>query len=155
MYVCNTYMHVSKIFINTNFLLLRYLELRYIQEGTKYLDWDVKTENYVELDFKLPAIIVPIENKNKEISAIQRVYLDPKTAGKPSKHHKKSKGVLKENVAVIYKGKPKSKKVVIAEGPETAATIIDVVDAIEENIPVLASLSLGNFATIGMYLESF
>ena len=102
------------------------------------------------MDFKLPAIIVPIENKNKEISAIQRVYLDPKTAGKPSKHHKKSKGILKESVAVIYKGKTNSKTVVLAEGPETAATIIDVVDAIEENIPVLASLSLGNFAKIGM-----
>jgi len=59
------------------------------------------------------------------------------------------KGDLKGNAAVIYKGgQVPIDKVVVAEGPETAASVVLAVNAIENNIPVLASLSLGNLANL-------
>ena len=124
------------------------------------MNWSTKKQAFTEAVFKLPAILAPIENKNKELVGIQRIYLDSETGQKPSfmKKSKYSLGELKGNVAVIYRGGSKQtadkckqtkkpQKIIIAEGPETAASLIDVLD--EENIPVLASLSLGNFATLG------
>ena len=128
------------------------------------MNWSTKKQTFTEAIFKLPAILAPIENKNKELVGIQRIYLDPETGQKPSfmKKSKFSLGELKGNVAVIYRGRckqtadkckqttntEKPQKVIIAEGPETAASLIDVLDD-DKNIPVLASLSLGNFATLG------
>ena len=48
------------------------------------MNWSTKKQTFTEAIFKLPAILAPIENKNKELVGIQRIYLDPETGQKPS-----------------------------------------------------------------------
>ena len=123
--------------------------MRYIPTFTKFKDWESKTNQFKEKTFPMPAIVVPIENYLDEVVGVQRIYLDPETGKKPSKKHKFSKGDMRGNVGIIHRGKLASETLVIAEGPETAASVIDAINAIENKIPVLASLSLGNYVTLG------
>jgi hypothetical protein len=52
---------------------------------------------------------------------------------------------LKGNAAIVYRGQIQSKRLYLAEGPETAASVALGVEAVKFNYPVLASLSLGSY----------
>ena len=64
-------------------------------------------------------------------------------------------GVLKGNAAVIHRGQVHPDKLIIAEGPETAASLIEPLDAIKKKRPVLASLSLSNVRNLRDLIANF
>lgn len=76
-----------------------------------------------------PGIVVAATNSNNEITAVQTILLGP-DGRKASKENelnviKRSRGVVKGSAVRIHSGKTEGEqKVVIAEGPETAASLI-------------------------------
>ena len=76
-----------------------------------------------------PGIVVAATNSNNEITAVQTILLGP-DGRKASKENglnviKRSRGVVKGSAVLIHSGKSEGEqKVVIAEGPETAASLI-------------------------------
>ncbi len=74
-----------------------------------------------------PAIVVAGYDENGEIISSQTISLNPTTANKVDKDHvgavKRSRGQVKGAGALIHRGT--SNEVLIAEGPETAASLIE------------------------------
>lgn len=75
-----------------------------------------------------PGIIVGAKNVRGEITAVQTILLDATTANKVDKNMvgavKRTRGDLKGSAVPIHTGN--SNKIIIAEGPETAASLIQV-----------------------------
>ncbi|MCX7122744.1 MAG: Ti-type conjugative transfer relaxase TraA [Gammaproteobacteria bacterium] len=73
-----------------------------------------------------PAALIAAKNEQGHITATQTILIDPATAKKVDKAEvdvpKRTRGVISGSVALIHKGE--SNKVIIAEGPETAASLI-------------------------------
>ena len=99
------------------------LEFSFLRKGTKYFVWNEETKEFTEKTMSLPALAVPVENDKNEIVAIQRIFLNPKTGEKATKKAKFTMGNLKGHPAIIQRGQTKAAKLVLAEGPETAASI--------------------------------
>jgi len=114
----------------------------------QYAKWNATTQEYEKKTMEGPAIVVPVENAKSEIVAVQRIYLNPNTGKKAADKAKFTLGDLKGHAAIIHRGKIGADKLVIAEGPETAASIADAIDAVKNEIPILASLSLGNLENL-------
>lgn len=70
-----------------------------------------------------PALIIGATNDKGHITAIQQIYLDPKTAEKhpDAQVAKRTIGAVQGAAALIHKGG--SNKVIFAEGPETGASL--------------------------------
>lgn len=102
--------------------------------GFKYIPATAKYPN--------PSLLVIARNAKQEITAVQTISLDPLTGNKAKnvKVVKCTHGVLKGSAALIQMGK--SNQVIIAEGPETAASLIQA--APKAHIYV----SLGNAANM-------
>lgn len=73
-----------------------------------------------------PGIVVAAQNHLGEITAVQTILLDPRTLDKVSGQAvgavKRTRGDLKGSAVLIQSGE--SNKVIIAEGPETAASLM-------------------------------
>ena len=90
-------------------------------------------------------ILVPILDSQRNVQGVQRIYLT-ETGQKIAKM---TLGNLKGNAGLIQDG-PKGQVLVIAEGPETAASIATVFQG-----PILASLSLGNMKNMCGIIQSW
>ena len=70
--------------------------------------------------------MVGAQNHDGEMTAVQTVLLDPSTAHKVAEHAvgavKRTRGELKGSAVLVHEGN--SNQVIIAEGPETAASLI-------------------------------
>lgn len=100
-----------------------------------------------------PALLVPVRNSDWQLTGVQRIFLDERTAGKPkgSKHHKFSKGLLKGNAGIVQRGQGGGGSIVyVVEGPETGASVACAVDP---DATVVATLSLGNLSNIGNFVR--
>lgn len=76
-----------------------------------------------------PGIVVAAANQHRELRATQTILLGPDGNKAKAEHGlnviKRSRGVVKGAAALIHKGKTEGQQqVVIAEGPETAASLI-------------------------------
>ena len=54
-----------------------------------------------------PALLVPVRNSDWQLTGVQRIFLDERTAGKLKgiKHHKFSKGLLKGSAGIVQRGR--------------------------------------------------
>ena len=99
---------------------------------------------FLKLD-KDNMILVPILDCQRNVQGVQRIYLT-ETGQKIAKM---TLGNLKGNAGLIQDGS-KGQVLVIAEGPETAASIATVFQG-----PILASLSLGNMKNMCGIIQSW
>jgi len=74
-----------------------------------------------------PAMVVGFFNAQKELTSVQCTYLDPRTANKDKNLEvvKRTIGQLRGSAGLMYQGG--DEKVVVAEGAETAASLIPAV----------------------------
>ena len=121
-------------------------------ETVSYTDYDEQGMPF-RVENLTPSLVVPVRDVNEDITAVQRIFLDKKSGGKPKtmKRHKYSKGVLHGSAGVVQKGKP-GNIVFAAEGPETAASLAAVVD---HDSTVLCSLSIVNFESMADVILSY
>ena len=73
-----------------------------------------------------PAVLIAAKNEQGQITATQTILIDPATIKKVNKEDvevpKRTRGIISGSAAQIQKGE--SNKVIIAEGPETAASLM-------------------------------
>jgi Ti-type conjugative transfer relaxase TraA len=125
------------------------MEMRYWPVGTKWVDYNEAGQR-IERTNKLPAMVLAIKDKNHDITAIQRTYLDSKTYDKVSfmDNPKVTKGHLKGNLGVIQNGA--NGRVYIAEGGETGASA----GLADPKSTVLTSLSVSNLSNSAEALKA-
>ncbi len=121
------------------------MEIRFWPPGAKWVDYDEKTGERFDRVNKAPVAVLMAKNEKGEVTGVQRIYLDPKTAGKNKgmPDPKLSKGLIKGSAGIVQLGKPRG-KLYLAEGPETAASIAMV----DPEATVLTSFSVGNLANL-------
>lgn len=127
------------------------LDFRFLQQGSVYKDY--KDGVYVDVENKYPALLVRVEDPDGQLTGVQRVFLSPSNAKKPSwmKTNKFSRGILQNCAAIVQRGEI-GNDVFVAEGPETAATLVATHLHQNNKCPVLASLSLSNIVNLSEVL---
>ncbi|GGG06987.1 AAA family ATPase [Cysteiniphilum litorale] len=99
------------------------MQMRFLPKGAWVYEQDGQT-----LTNKLPMLVVPVYGK-EGLTGVQRIYLDPKTADKPSfmDTPKLTLGVIYGSAGFVNiaaeNEKGRKGRLYIAEGPETAASI--------------------------------
>jgi hypothetical protein len=126
------------------------LNVKILPKNVEFMNVDSDGKLHTKIN-KIPALIIPATNKNGEITGVQRIYLDEKTGNKNKfmDNPKLSKGILKGSAGIIQKGKD-NKRIYLAEGPETAATICQV----DKNSTVITSFGLGNMGELKNVIKS-
>jgi conjugative transfer relaxase protein TraI len=101
---------------------------------------------------KIPALIIAARNEKNEITGVQRIYLDSKTAGKNKfmDNPKLSKGIIEGSCGVIQKGMQGS-RLYIAEGFETGASIA----LADSKATVLCSFGVSNMKNLSPIIKKF
>ena len=94
---------------------------------------------FLQMDNKDKMVLIPILDSQRTVQGVQRIFLSEE--GK--KLGKFTLGALKNNAGLIQDGSDDGQVLVIAEGPETAASIATIFEG-----PILASLSLGNMKNL-------
>ena len=96
-------------------------------------------------------MIIPATNHKGEVTGVQRIYLDEKTAAKNTfmANPKLSKGLIDGSAGVIQKG-IKNGRLYLAEGPETAMTIANA----DQKATVVTSFGLGNMGNLKRLIKS-
>tara|TARA_R110000868_G_scaffold266583_1_gene525828 strand:+ start:42558 stop:46475 length:3918 start_codon:yes stop_codon:yes gene_type:complete len=95
---------------------------------------------------KLPALIAVARSNKGEIQAVQAIYLDATTGNKADVSiNKRTFGRMRFGASVSA-GNPKSPHIYIAEGPETALSILSA----KPDAHVAAVLSVSNFSKIAL-----
>jgi len=100
---------------------------------------------------KIPALLIAAKNEKGEVTGVQRVYLDEKTAGKNTfmSTAKLSKGKIESSAGIIQKGE-KLGTLYLAEGPETAATLAMA----NPKATVLVSFGLSNLKNLSRIIKN-
>lgn len=126
------------------------LEIRYWPEGSQWINYE--DGKRLEKTNKIPAAVIPVRNAQGELTGVQRVYLDAKTAGKNTfmDNAKLSKGITQGSAGIIQVGQ-KGGRLYIAEGPETCASIA----LADKDATVLASLGVNNLTHMADVIRSF
>ena len=126
------------------------MEIRYWPQGKAWIDYsDGKEEKKIN---KIPAAVIGVRNASGELTGVQRIYLDAKTAGKNTfmSNAKLSKGIMQGSAGVIQIGK-QGGRLYIAEGPETCASIA----LVDRDATVLASLGVNNLSSMSDVIKSY
>ena len=97
------------------------LAFRFVDVNTEVKDFDKNSNNIILKPNLYPMILVPIIDQDKQVQGVQRIILNNKGA----KQGKFTLGALKNNAGLIQDG-PTGQILVIAEGPETAASIATI-----------------------------
>lgn len=126
------------------------LDIRYWPQGSQWVHYE--DGKRLEKTNKIPAAVIPVRNAQGELTGVQRVYLDVKTAGKNTfmANAKLSKGITQGCAGVIQVGQ-KGGRLIIAEGPETCASIA----LADKEATVLASLGVNNLTHMADVIRSF
>lgn len=127
------------------------LNVKFWPKGAKWLDINEDGKLYERVN-KIPAIVITAQNEKQEITGVQRIYLDEKSAGKNTfmGKAKLSKGHMKGSAGIIQIGK-KHGTFYIAEGPETAASIAMA----NPKSTVVTSCGISNIQNLGKLIKSF
>lgn len=127
------------------------LDMKFWPKFAKWMALDDKG-NLMEKINKIPALIIPAKNEKGDITGVQRIYLDEKTANKNTfmETAKLSQGQIKSSAGVMQKG-CKFGTVYLAEGPETGASIAMA----DPKATVLVSFGLSNIQNLGKIIKSF
>ena len=102
---------------------LSHLDVRFHPNAPSYVSYKA---NEMRLGKPKPAMVVRFVNDQDELTAVQCTYLNPATADKDKMAFVKKNtiGIIAHSVGVIYQGG--NDKAIIAEGCETAASLIPV-----------------------------
>lgn len=106
--------------------------------------WQLHQDGKVtERVVKTPALVIGAKDANEELTGVQLIYLDRKTGNKNRwmDDPKISRGRIKGAAGVIQQGE-KGGRVILAEGPETAASLART----DHKATVLSTFSAGNLA---------
>jgi conjugative relaxase-like TrwC/TraI family protein len=120
------------------------LNIKFWPVGAKWMN--VSKDGKVEYKInKTPALVVAAINHNGELKAVQRTYLDPKTAGKNAffDNPKLAKGSTKSNFCKLQNGS-RGADLYLAEGVETGASIAQL----KPNDHVLVSFGQDNMKNL-------
>ncbi len=125
------------------------LEIRHWPKGAKWVDYNDQGLRIERIN-KIPAAVIKAEDHQGNVTAVQRVYLDEVTADKNTfmDNAKLSKGVVQGSAGIVQRGT--DDKVIIAEGPETAATLA----VAYPKSTVLTSFSVSNLAELKPVIEA-
>ena len=101
---------------------------------------------------KIPALIIAARNEKNEITGVQRIYLDSKTASKNKfmENPKLSKGIIQGSCGIIQKGMQGS-RLYVAEGFETGASIA----LADSKATVLCSFGVSNMKNLSPIIKKF
>ncbi|CDZ79416.1 Multifunctional conjugation protein TraI [Legionella massiliensis] len=125
------------------------LNVRFWPKGAKWINCD-EEGILVEKTNQIPALIVPAQDANHQLTGVQRIYLDAQTGGKNRfmDNPKLSKGVIEGSAAILQKGM-KGATVYLCEGPETAASIAEAFPT----ATVIASLGISNIKNMAPLIQ--
>lgn len=116
------------------------LDIRFWPKGSSWKNYN--SEGIMEDKInKIPALVFAARNEKNEITGVQRIYLDEKTASKNTfmDNAKLSKGVIEGSCGLIQKGM-RGSRLYIAEGPENGASIAMA----DRKATVLCSFGISN-----------
>lgn len=101
---------------------------------------------------KIPALLIAAKNEKGEITGVQRVYLDEKTAKKNTfmENAKLSKGKIEGSAGILQKG-DKLSTLYLVEGPETGASVAMA----NPKATVLVSFGLANLKNLANLIKGF
>lgn len=101
---------------------------------------------------KIPALLIAGKNEKGDVTAVQRIYLDEKTAAKNTfmDSPKLSKGKIEGSGGILQKGS-RNGTVYLAEGPETGASIAMA----NPNATVIVSFGVFNFQKLDKLIKIF
>ncbi|HCJ1109598.1 TPA: conjugative transfer relaxase/helicase TraI [Legionella pneumophila] len=101
---------------------------------------------------KIPALIIAARNEKSEITGVQRIYLDSKTASKNKfmDKPKLSKGIIEGSCGIIQKGMQGS-PLYVAEGFETGASIAIA----DSKATVLCSFGVSNMKNLSPIIKKY
>lgn len=105
-----------------------------------------------EKNNKIPALLIAARNEKGEITGVQRIYLDAKTAQKNNfmEHAKLSKGKIEGSAGILQKGE-RGGTLYLVEGPETGASIAMA----NPTSTVLVSFGLSNLKNLNSLIKNF
>ena len=126
------------------------LTCRYWPIGANWVDFN--GEKTVPRTNKVPALVIPIVDGSGKLTAVQRTYLDKRTAGKAHfmDDPKISKGIIQGSAGILREGKPGG-RLYIAEGAETGGSLA----LIDKSATVLLSLSVNNLANMADVIRRY
>ncbi|MCB1827144.1 MAG: toprim domain-containing protein, partial [Coxiellaceae bacterium] len=127
------------------------MEIRYWPANTQWMNVGESGE-LIEKINKVPAAVIAVRDLSGELTGVQRIYLDQKTAKKAAfmDNPKLSKGVIQGSAGLIQKGKPGG-RLYIAEGPETGASIA----LVDRDATVLVSMGVHNLPNLSPVISSY
>jgi conjugative transfer relaxase protein TraI len=127
------------------------LDARFWPVGVKWINCNDEgvLENKTN---KVPALIIAARNEKGDLTGVQRIYLDAKTANKNKfmEVAKLSKGITEGSAGLIQKGM-KGSCLYVAEGPETAASIAMA----DRKATVLASFGVYNISNLTEVIKKY
>jgi hypothetical protein len=127
------------------------LDIRFWPVGAK---WKNCNENGIIEDKvnKVPALIIAARNGKNDITAVQRIYLDSKTANKNSffEKAKLSKGIIEGSCGIVQKGM-RGARLYLVEGFETGASIA----LADSKATVLCSFGVSNMKNLKETIKKF
>lgn len=127
------------------------MDIRFWPAGTQWINCTKEGLLKTEIN-KIPALIIAARNEKNDITGVQRIYLDNRTANKNQfmQKAKLSKGVMEGSCGVIQKGM-RGAPLYIAEGLETGASIA----LADKNATVLCSFGVSNIKNLGAVIRKF
>jgi conjugative transfer relaxase protein TraI len=127
------------------------LNVKFWPKNAKWLSLD-DHGNLIERNNKIPALVIAAQNEKGDITGVQRIYLDEKTANKNTFMDKAkiSKGYIRSSAGILQKGE-KFGTVYLVEGPETGASIAMA----DPKATVLVSFGLSNIQNLSKLIKSY
>ncbi len=128
------------------------MEIRYWPANTQWMNID-ESGKLIEKINKVPAAVIAVRDLSGELTGVQRIYLDQKTANKAAfmdNNPKLSKGVIQGSAGLIQKGRSGG-CLYIAEGPETGASIA----LVDPDATVLVSMGVHNLPNLAPVISAY
>lgn len=127
------------------------IDARFWPAGTEWTNCNEQGELEQKTN-KIPALLFAARNKQGELTGVQRIYLDAKTANKNTflENAKLSKGIIEGSAGLIQKGM-KGSRLYIAEGPETASSIAMA----DRKATVLVSFGISNIKNLSELIQNY
>ncbi|WP_347251918.1 MobF family relaxase [Legionella sp.] len=127
------------------------LKVLFWPKGATWQATDDNGKLYEKIN-KISALLIAAKNEKNEVTGVQRVYLDEKTAKKNTfmENAKLSKGKIEGSSGLLQRGE-KLGTVYLVEGPETGASIAMA----NPKATVLVSFGLANLKNLSHIIKSF
>lgn len=125
------------------------LDIRFWQKGTAWINCNDKGILEEKIN-QIPALVFAARNEKNEITGVQRIYLDSRTATKNTfmDEAKLSKGIIEGSCGIIQKGM-RGSRLYIAEGAENGASIAMA----DRKATVVCSFGISNIRNLAAIIK--